>query len=218
MAAGIKRDLDPAVAVVGPAPFASNVQPGGICLDPPGVLSVRIDSIGTAHNWPSGAAQDRRAWLEVVAYNDKNEPIFQTGVVADHQDPEDIADPNLFGLWDRTFKDDGTPAHFFWDVARIDSQLLRPPVTLDKNSPMFDHSSTVKFDVPAQFTAIDHIAARIRIRPLTFAVLRDLVTTGDLAPTIADQLQTLEIFGTRRVWSKATKGTGPAINTNCSPQ
>jgi hypothetical protein len=229
MAAGIKRDLDPAIAIVGPAPFASNVQPGGICLDPPGDLTVRIDSIGTAHDWPSGAAQDRRAWLEVVAYNapaddahpddpdDATRVAFKAGVVPDGMDPEDVADPNLFGLWDRTFKDDGTPAHFFWDVARVESQLLRPPITLDKNSPAFDHSSTVKLNVAAVFGSIDHITARVRIRPLTYAVLADLVSSGDLAAEAAANLQTLEIFGTQRTWDKATKGTGPAEHTNCSP-
>jgi Cytochrome c552 len=217
-AAGIKRDLDPAVAIVGPASFASTVQPGGICLDPPGNLSVRIDSIGTAHDWPSGAAQDRRAWLEVIAYDSTNTPLFSSGAVPDGMDPEQLNDPNLFGLWDRTFKDDGTPAHFFWDVARVDSKLLRPPVTLDKNSPAFDHSSTVTFDVGLSFTKIDHIASRIRIRPLSYALLDDLVGSGDLAATVASQLRTLDIFGTVRTWSKATKGTGPAINTNCSPR
>jgi hypothetical protein len=226
MAAGIKRDLDPAIAIVGPAPFASNVQPGGICLDPPGVLSVRVDSIGTAHDWPSGAAQDRRAWLEVIAYGapDPMTPdapgavVFSSGIVGDGQDPEDIADPNLFGLWDRAVKDDGTPAHFFWDIASVNSVLLRPPVTLDKNSPMFDHSSTAKFDIGPSFGEIDRITARIRIRPLSYAMLGDLIGSGDLAAAPASQLQTLDIFGTQRTWSVATKGTGAALNTNCSPQ
>jgi hypothetical protein len=221
MAAGIKRDLDPSIAIVGPAPFASNVQPGGICLDPPGILSVRIDSIGTAHNWPSGAAQDRRAWLEVIAYDkeeDGGTDVFHRGVVLDEMDPEQLDEPDLLGLWDRTFKDDGTPAHFFWEVARYESQSLRPPVTLDKNLAAFDHSSTVKYDVPAQFTTIERIDARVRIRPLTYALLDDLIGSGDLDPAVRSRLQTLDIFGTQRTWRRSTKGTGPAINTNCSPQ
>jgi hypothetical protein len=221
-AAGIKRDLDGAIGIIGPAPLASPVQPGGICLDPPGILSVRIDSIGTGHDWPSGAAQDRRAWLEVVAYSTPTDDpagiVFQTGQVADGQDPEALADPNLFGLWDRAVKDDGTPAHFFWDVASETSQLLKPPVTLDKNSPAFDHSSTVKFTLAASYTTIDHINARVRIRPLSYALLGDLVSSGDLDPAVPAQLKTLDILGAQSVWTRATKGTGPALNTNCNPQ
>ena len=75
-------------------------------------LTVRIDSIGTAHKWPSGAAQDRRAWLEVIAYDSgrQRRSCSHSGVVARRRSiPSSITDPNLFGLWDRTFKDDGTP-------------------------------------------------------------------------------------------------------------
>jgi Cytochrome c554 and c-prime len=216
-AAGIQRDLDPAIAIVGPAPLTSNVQPGGICLDPPGRLSVRIDSIGTGHTWPSGAAQDRRAWLEVIATDAQGNRVFASGVVPDGKDPEDINDPTLFGLWDRTFKDDGSPAHFFWDVARYESNLLKPPTTLDKNSPAFDHSTTVRFDI-LDYTSIETITARVRIRPLTYALLADLVGSGDLAPSIAPQMKTLEIAGAQSVWTKATKGMGAARNTNCNPR
>jgi hypothetical protein len=215
-AAGIKRDLDPAIAVVGPAPLTSNVQPGGICLDPPGILSVRIDSIGTGHMWPSGAAQDRRAWLEVVATDDDgNHPV--NTIVPDGMDPDDAADPNLFGLWDRALKDDGSPAHLFWDVAHVDSKLLRAPVTLDQNSPLFDHSSTVKITV-ADYPAIKSITARIRIRPLSYALLDDLVGSGDLAAGVASELRTLDILGTQSTWTRDTQGTGAAVNTHCNPR
>ena len=86
-------------------------------------------------------------------------------------DPEEIGDPNLFGLWDRTFKADGTPAHFFWEVATVDSQLLTGTVTFDPNDPRFDHSQTATFTNIADYASIDRIEARIRIRPLPFAML-----------------------------------------------
>lgn len=219
-AAAIKRDLDPAIAIVGPASLTSNVQYGGICLEPVngGTLSVRIDSIGTAHFWPSGAAQDRRAWLEVIATDAAGAPVFTTGVVPDGMDPEDINDPRLFGLWDRAFKDDGSPPHFFWDIARVDSKLLRPPVTLDKNSPAFDHSSIASFVIGADYARIETITARIRIRPLAFAMLDELVGSGDLAPSVAGQLRTLDILGTQSLWTKETQGQGAAMFTHCNPR
>jgi hypothetical protein len=220
-AAAIQRDLDPAIAIVGPARLTSNVQYGGICLDPTmgGLLTVRVDSIGTGHAWPSGAAQDRRAWLEVIARDASGRIVFQVGNVPDGMDPEEVDDPTRNGLWDRVYKDDGAPAHFFWDVARVDSKLLlRPPVTLDKNSPAFDHSTTFPFEVAGVYSTIDSITARVRIRPLSYALLADLVASGDLAPAVASRLETLDILGTQSVWTQATRGTGAAMNTNCNPR
>ena len=220
LAAGIKRDLDPAVAIIGPAAFASNLQYGGICVDPPGVLSVRMDSIGTAHDWPTGAAQDRRAWLEVVAYDASNNVVFHSGTLddgtplPDGMDPEDLDDPNLFGLWDRAFNDKNMLEHMFWKIARVDSQLLRPPVTLDKNSPLFDHSSTKIFPVQGVIGRIDHITARIRIRPLSYGLLHDLMISGDLADGAVPRLPTLDILGTQRTWTADPATHQP--NTNCS--
>jgi hypothetical protein len=223
LAAGIKRDLDPAVAIIGPTLFATNINYGGICVDPPGVLSVRMDSIGTAHSWPTGAAQDRRAWLEVVAFDAANQVVFHTGTLADGaplpdgMDPEQLADPDLFGLWDRAVKDDGSPAHMFWDIARIDSQtskLLRPPVTLDKNSPLFDHSSTAMFHVEGVVSAIDHITARLRIRPLSYGLIADLVGSGDLAADAVPRLPTLDILGTQHTWTNDSATWQPG--TRCS--
>jgi hypothetical protein len=223
LAAGIKRDLDPAVAIIGPTPFASNVNYGGICLDPTGVLSVRMDSIGTAHSWPTGAAQDRRAWLEVLAFDSMNNVVFHTGTLDDGKplpdgmDPEDLHDPKLFGLWDRAVKDDGSPAHLFWEIARIDSQtsqLLRPPVTLDKNSPMFDHSSTAMFHVEGVAPTIARITARIRIRPLSYGLLAELKAQGDLAADAVTVVPTLDILGTQHTWQNDPTTWQPG--TRCS--
>jgi hypothetical protein len=203
--------------------FATSLNYGGICLDPPGTLSVRMDSIGTAHAWPTGAAQDRRAWLEILAYDADNQIVFHTGTLPDGtplpdgMDPEQLDDPNLFGLWDRAVKDDGSPAHLFWEIARIDSQtsqLLRPPVTLDKNSPMFDHSSTAMFHVEGVAPMIDHIAARIRIRPLSYGLLEELKAQGDLAADAVTVVPTLDILGTQHTWQNDPTTWQPG--TRCS--
>jgi hypothetical protein len=217
-AAAIKRDLDSSIAIVGPASRTSTIQPGGICLDPPGRLTVRIDSINVGHSWPSGAAQDRRAWLEVIAYDSMNTPLFSSGEVLANMDPEQLGDPNLFGLWDEALKDDGSPAHFFWDVASVKSKLLPPPTTLDKNAAAFDHSVTAEYDVGGSFPSITKITARVRIRPLSYAMLDDLISSGDLAPGIAGEMKTLDIVGATSTWTLESKGTGPAFNTNCNPQ
>jgi hypothetical protein len=222
LAAGIKRDLDPALTIVGPTPTGGTPAQarGGICVTPNagGQITVRIDSRGTGHMWPSGAAQDRRAWLEVIAYDASNNVVFQSGVVPDDKDPEEINDPTLFPMWDFTFKDDNTPAHFFWDVAREDpSHLIRPPITLVQTDQAFDHSSTATFMVPNATVSIDHITARIRIRPLALRMLDDLVSSGDLDASIASQLKTLDIESTQRTWNKATGAIGSGNADGCNP-
>jgi hypothetical protein len=202
----IARDLNPAVTIVGPTPRGKQIGEGGICVTHEGNITVRMDTRGTGHMWPSGAAQDRRAWLELIAYDADNNILFQSGNVGPNQDPEDLGDANLVGFWDRTVKADGMPAHFFWEVVNPEqSVLLKPPITLDVNSQAFDHSTTATFDIgPTLATQIDHITARLRIRPITYAVLNDLVSSGDLDPSIAASIPTLDITGATRTWTAAT--------------
>ena len=209
MASGIQKILGPSVGVIGPAEPGTNTPTGGICVDAQngGEITVRMDALSVAHAWPTGTSQDRRAWLEVIAYDASNAIVFSSGVVPDGTDPDDIAatDPSMFTLWDRTFKDDGTPAHFFWDVATEDTtHHLKQPVTLDQNSPLFDHSSTQAFVVGAKRAQIDHITARVRIRPFELGLLSDLVASGDLDPAVIANVHTLDVKGTVRTWTAAT--------------
>jgi hypothetical protein len=232
--AAVKGDLLAAVAIVGPRPLGSREAPGGICLEPEdgGVLRVRIDSLSVGHMFPSGAAQDRRFWLEVRAWDVNGNPVFERGVVPDGVDPEEVTtDPSLncvpptnplvattcASFYDRTYKSDGSHAHFFWEVASYKSHLIRPAVTRDENSPSYDHSTTVEYPVGALRNQIDRIEAKLWIRPLPFAMLRDLEASGDLDPSIKSQVKTLQV-GPTSIWTKATAGTGLAMNTGCNPQ
>ncbi|MGN6109755.1 MAG: multiheme c-type cytochrome [Kofleriaceae bacterium] len=210
--AAVQEILDQSVNIIGPTPrVPGEPPPGGICVEPVdgGRITVRIDSFGTGHSWPSGAAMDRRAWLELIAYDESGAVVYQRGVVPDGVDPE-IADPQVFGFWDRTFKADDTPAHFFWEIDRIDSKLLKGPTTLVQTDPAFDHSVTQAFVVGADVARIQRITARMRFRALPFEVLDSLIASGDLAPEIRDQVPTLEV-GQPKVWLRSTArlGCGP---------
>ncbi len=215
--AAIKRDLDPAIAVIGAIPPGSTSARGGICVVPTngGEITVRIDGLGIGHRFPSGAAQDRRAWVELIAFDAANNVVYQSGVVPDQMDPEEVTgDPDIKVLFDRTFKADNMPAHFFWDItSHDDSSLLKQPTTLDQNDPAFDHSSTFVYPVGALIAQIDHITVRVPMRALPFAMLRELVDSGDLDAAILDQVPTLDIEATQRTWNKA----GADGATGCMP-
>lgn len=223
----VQRDLDAALTIVGLRPLGSQEPYGGICVEPTGEITVRIDTLNVGHMFPSGAAQDRRSWIEVQAFNAAGQVIFDSGVVPDGMDPEDIDDPyvdctlpgreSCSGFWDRTYKEDGSPAHFFWEVATVDSKLLAPQTILDPNAPGYDHSTTVRYSVGPIVQQIDRVEARLRIRALPFHVLDDLIASGDLDPSIRGQLKTLDSRGATSTWTKATAGTGLAMNTNCNP-
>lgn len=213
-AAAIARDLDPAVIVKGPFNSITKKQPGGICLDPDG-LKIRMDNLGPAHAWPSGASHDRRAWLEVQAFDVDGNVVFSSGVTLPGEDPRDtpgFQNVDTVGLWDRTFKADDTPAHFFWEIARVEPQLMKLPEV-----PGGDHSITAVFNVPNP-DQIDRIETRLFIRPLPYEVVDDLIASGDLDASIRDRLQTIEVAGGHSVWTRATQGMGPAENTRCNPQ
>lgn len=210
--AAVQDILDPSIRIIGPAPLIPTAsQPGGICLTPMGTITVRVDSIGTGHSWPSGSAQDRRAWLELIAYDANGGVVFQSGVVPDGVDPE-VADPALlaldsFGFWDRTYKANGDPAHFFWEVDRVESNLLLAP-----SVPKQDVSRTATFTIGGGVGDIDRVTARFRFNPLPYAMLDELIASGDLAPEIRDRVETLEV-GEPTVWLRATRD--PA--TGCNP-
>jgi nitrate/TMAO reductase-like tetraheme cytochrome c subunit len=205
-AAAIQRDLDPSIAVIGTIPLGETAPHGGICVTPEGggTIRVRVDGLGIGHKFPSGSAMDRRAWVELNAYDATNTVVFSSGIVPDGMDPEEIGDPNLKFHWDQVFKADNSPAHFFWEIARFDdSALLRQPITLDKNSPDFDHSTQHEYVIGGIVNQIQRIEVRVRIRPLPFAMLRDLVSSGDLDASFLDKVPTLDISSTNRVWDRS---------------
>lgn len=210
----ITEILDPALRTIGPANLIAQIQPGGICLDPDG-LKIRVDNLGAGHAIPSGAAQDRRMWLEVKATDTNGMPVFTSGVVAPDADPVDtpgFINVDTVGLWDRAFKADNTPAHFFWEVTRVDSQLMPIPLVAGG-----DHSINAKWNV-ANPGLIDRIETRVLIRPFAIEALNELVASGDLDPAIAARMQTIVFAGGTSVWTAATAGTGPdAKNTHCNP-
>jgi nitrate/TMAO reductase-like tetraheme cytochrome c subunit len=214
----IDRDLKNAVAVTGPTGLGGQPGVGGICVnaDNGGQITVRVDSINVGHAFPSGAAQDRRAWVQVIAYDAANNVLFESGRVPNGVDPEQIGDPNLFGMWDQVFKKDNTPAHFFWEIARTDpAWLLKPPVTLDPLDPRADHSRTQRYPIVGMQNLVERVETRMFIRALPYEVIDDLIASGDLAPEIRDRLNTLEIARGHRVWKKTARDPGSGC---CTPE
>ncbi|HET6610505.1 MAG TPA: multiheme c-type cytochrome [Kofleriaceae bacterium] len=195
---GITRDLEGAIApklCVGP-----NQGGGGVA------ITYTLDNLRGGHMWPSGATQDRRAWAEIVAVTG-GEVVYQTGVVDDGQPVAEAAaaDPELWQIRDFATDESGDPAHMFWEVATIDSQLLPPAVTNDPTDIAFYHSVEKTFEfLGAQ---PDTVTAKVHIRPIGLDVIDDLIDSGDLDPAVRDEISTFTLEGTVLTW-KAEYGPG----------
>jgi Cytochrome c554 and c-prime len=173
-----------------------------------GEITLRLDAVGTGHSWPSGATHDRRAWAEIIATNAADQVVYSSGVVPVDQDPEQIADPNLFALWDRAFDERGAPAKFMWQIDRVESRLLLPAVTSDRFDPRFDHSTTRSYPIGALRGEIVKVTARVLIRPLPFSLLDELAPELAAQGTPAAQLRaampTFELASTKLTWTPQT--------------
>src|SRR6185436_16746829 len=102
----------------------------------------------------------------------------------------DHDDPSFWLLRDRIFREDGAETHLFWEAARFESAQLPAAVTNDPLDPAFIHSVTRSYSLPA---IPDRVTMRLRMRPLDFDLLDDLVASGDLDPAIRAKAPTYDL-------------------------
>jgi hypothetical protein len=107
----------------------------GLLEGAPSVLTI-IDNVGAGHKWPSGASQDRRAWVEVTAYSG-GAKIYESGAVPAGTEPSHLVDDDFWLIRDCTFDDNGKETHKFWEVHSVDSNLLPVLATFDRTQGAF---------------------------------------------------------------------------------
>ncbi|MEZ4361077.1 MAG: multiheme c-type cytochrome [Kofleriaceae bacterium] len=169
-----------------------------------GEITLRLDPVGVGHSWPSGATHDRRAWAEILGYDAGGAVIFRSGDVPVDQDPEDLADPGLFRLWDRALDAGGAPVKFMWEIDRLDTSLLQPAVTTDRFDPRFDHSTTKSYPIGALRPQLARVTARVLVRPLPLRLIDELAPElGDAAASLKAELPTFELSGATLEWTPA---------------
>ena len=166
-------------------------QPTGV------IMAVTLDNAFAGHGFPSGAAQDRRVWVELHAFKDGAE-FFKTGAVGDKQAASAYADPNYWLLRDTIFDDANKETHLFWQAARTESEQLPPAVTSDPTDPRFIHSKTRNIQL-AQMP--DRVTMRVRMRPLDYDLLDDLVASGDLDPKVRDAAPVFDMASGTKEWT-----------------
>lgn len=159
-----------------------------LCVSPPlGDLAVDVvlENAFAGHAFPSGAAPDRRFWVELVAAKG-DVTVFESGVVAKDQAVAELLDPNLLLFRDRVFDAMGQETHSFWKAASYESNLLMP-------RPDPNHRFTKTYRLPLSQGLPDRVTMRMWAQPIGRDILAPLVASGDLAQEIVDAMPTFPV-------------------------
>lgn len=170
-----------------------------------GTFNIQTET-SAGHRQPSGAAQDRRMWLELQGYDAQDDVIFESGAIADDEVEEKQAgergfDPQLTLYRDWLYDAAGQPTHDFWSAAAsvehpngYESSTL--PYAVD---PAVPHTSNARFTI-ARYRELTRLTVKVRMRPIGLDVLRELVDSGDLDPTVMQGMPTFTLYGAALEW------------------
>ena len=171
-----------------------------------GQVSVIMDNVAAGHGFPSGSAQDRRAWVELIASQAGN-VVYQSGIVPVGQPATqpNLPDPDRWLLRDCMFDGQGNEVHMFWEASSFQTNGLPALSTFDISSP--DFYQTHKYRTfPVSGTTIpmpDLITMRVLLEPVGLEVVDSLIASGDLAPSVRAAFTRFQVGGQLQ-WTAAT--------------
>lgn len=162
------------------------------------------------HGWPSGAAQDRRAWIELRARRD-GAIVYESGVIGPEDAVAKSTDPDLWWFGDRIYDAEDQPVHAHWEVARYESGALPVATTLGGDADTW---------IPREYTfpgaLPTEVELRMWLRPMPRDLLDDLVDAGYLDAQVRDDMPTFEVAPVHLDWSPAVaepSGSGSCVHT-----
>lgn len=164
-------------------------------------IEIVLDNVAAGHGFPSGSAQDRRVWVEVIAYAN-GMPFYTSG---GDDTPLDNPDADLWLLRDCIFDEQQKPVHMFWEAATYESHQLPGQVTFDPLDPRFYKTHVFRSFPKAATLAMvpDRVTMRVRFQPIGLDVIDDLIGSGDLDPAIKSKMPTFDV-GKMVEWTPAT--------------
>jgi Cytochrome c554 and c-prime len=190
--------------------FLQTTLQTALCVTQQGAVRVIVDNVSAGHFFPSGAAQDRRVFAEVIA-SQGGQPFYRSGVVPAGTPVVSIPnDPDLWLLRDCMFAGadgGGGQVDMFWQAVSTEGNELPMPVTTDKTSPNYYKThvyQTYPRNPEDQLTQMpDQVTLRIRVQPIGLDVLNDLVSSGDLDAGVASAMPTFDVTSLL-TWTAAT--------------
>jgi hypothetical protein len=189
-------------------------------------IFVTLENAGAGHAFPSGAAQDRRAWVQLSAYRGE-ELLFRSGHPAPDEPVVELVDDDTWLFLDRMFDANDNPVTLFWNAERIESNLIPAPTTFDPASREFlSNHVTRRYPLSRDesLPAVpDRVAVLVRVRPMGLEILEDLRRSGHLDAEVIRAMPTHDIVPNRHLadhpelsrlaeltieWSASVKSSG----------
>ena len=173
-------------------------------------LVVVVDNVASGHKWPSGAAQDRRAWFEVAAFSQGRES-YRSGHVAPGSDPEPAQDLDLWLVSDCMLDDTGSSVSKMWAAKSVDSNLIPGQLTFDKSSPLFYQTHVMRSFPKDPLSSLPSYPERatldVHLQAFPLALFDDLFADpvqlgldADAVARLREQLLPLNV-GAQLVWT-----------------
>jgi hypothetical protein len=171
-------------------------------------LLISIET-GAGHRQPSGAAQDRRMWLEWTAYDWADQVIAESGTIAD--DELETGHDKIVLIGDTLFADEAKTieTHMFWNAKAFSARTIPEPTTPIAG----DHAFPIKITLPVTAPP-KRVEFTLRMRPMGLDVLQDLADSGHLDPAIMQEMPTFTVRSETAEWSDPEDVTSFTLTTH----
>jgi hypothetical protein len=176
-----------------------------LCLNPvTHKLLLTLDNVGASgHSWPSGATPDRRAWVELTAYQGGN-VIYASGnadaigTIPSALPLEGSPDPDLWLIRDCIYDGSGAEVQMFWQAATVAPSNQLPGLLIQNvNDPTtFQTHFMLQYPSASALPATpDEVKVTVHLQAIGDDVLASLVASGDLDASVPPQIARYALGG-----------------------
>jgi len=184
----VQNELDHSLLAV----LQPYLAPGGLAVD------VTLENVAAGHGFPSGAAHNRRVWVELEAFVGRHR-VYASGSVPAGEPVLGRDDEDLWVLRDRIYGADGQEVQHAWEAVTLEKDQLRPGMTADPTNPEYVHSQTRTYLIEG--VVPDRVRMAVHIRPFGEDILQTLVDSGDLDPAHRAMNPTFTLESTVKEWT-----------------
>ena len=186
--------------------FLSTAIQQTLCLNPvTHKLLLTLDNVGASgHGWPSGATPDRRAWVELTAYQGGNLIYASGNTDAVGTFPSALPfegsspDPDLWLIRDCLYDASGAEVQMFWQAASVGASNQLPGLLIPNANDPTSYQTHFTLAYPST-TALpatpDEVKVTVHLQAIGDDVLASLVSSGDLDPSVPPQIARYALGG-----------------------